>query len=117
MKVYFYGAGAVRGWRDHGLALTACHPRVLQLRATLQAIGARLGIVIDQQPEDRHALTHQLETFKTSMRQDVEAGKAVGLAARVTSMKQLRTLTQVPTPCSDALLGLARLQAQVHGFY
>jgi 2-dehydropantoate 2-reductase len=117
MKVYIYGAGALRGWRGHGLALTACHLRVLQLRATLQAIGARLGIMIDQQPEDHPAVTHQLEAFKPSMLQDVEAGKAVGLDALVRSMKQLGTLTQAPTHCSDALLGLVRLQAQVRGFH
>jgi 2-dehydropantoate 2-reductase len=41
-------------------------------------IGARIGIPIDQQPEDRHAVTRKLGAFKTSMLQDVEAGKAGG---------------------------------------
>ena len=80
-------------------------------------IGARLGIAIDQQPEDRHAVTRKLGAFKTSMLQDVEAGKAVELDALVTAVKELGTLTKVPTPCTDALLGLARLQAQVRGLY
>jgi hypothetical protein len=40
-------------------------------------IGARIGIPIDQQPEDRHKMTLKLGAFKTSMLQDVEAGRAV----------------------------------------
>ena len=80
-------------------------------------IGARLGIVMDQQPEDRHAVTMRLGAFKTSMLQDVEAGKAVELDALVTAVKELGTLTNVTTPSTDALLGLARLQARVRGLY
>ena len=80
-------------------------------------IGARLGIAIDQQPEDRHAITMRLGAFKTSMLQDVEAGKAVELDALVTAAKELGALTNVPTPYTDALLGLARLQARVRRLY
>ena len=80
-------------------------------------IGARLGIEIDQQPEDRHAVTLKLGAFKTSMLQDVEAGKMVELDALVGAVRELGALTGVPTPRIDALLGLARLQAQVRGLY
>jgi 2-dehydropantoate 2-reductase len=82
-----------------------------------KAIGARLGLPIDQQPEDRHAVTRKLGSFKTSMLQDVEAGKAVELDALVGAVKELGQLTQVATPYTDALLGLARLHARVHGLY
>ena len=82
-----------------------------------KAIGARLGIAIDQQPEDRHAVTRKLGSFKTSMLQDVEAGKAVELDALVGAVKELGQLTQVATPYTDALLGLARLHARVQGLY
>ena len=80
-------------------------------------IGARVGIPIAQQPEDRHQVTRKLGAFKTSMLQDVEAGKPVELDALVTVVKELGELTQVPTPFTDALLGLARLHARVHGLY
>ena len=80
-------------------------------------IGARVGIPIEQQPEDRHAVTRKLGSFKTSMLQDVEAGKPVELDALVTVVKELGELTQVPTPFTDALLGLSRLHARVHGLY
>jgi 2-dehydropantoate 2-reductase len=80
-------------------------------------IGARIGIPIDQSPEDRHEVTRKLGAFKTSMLQDVEAGKAVELDALVTVVKELGQLTHVPTPFTDALLGLARLHARVRGLY
>ncbi|MRD46741.1 2-dehydropantoate 2-reductase [Caenimonas koreensis DSM 17982] len=80
-------------------------------------IGARIGIPIDQQPEDRHQVTRKLGAFKTSMLQDVEAGRAVELDALVTVVKELGALTDVPTPWTDALLGLARLHARVRGLY
>jgi 2-dehydropantoate 2-reductase len=80
-------------------------------------IGARIGIPIEQLPEDRHQVTRKLGAFKTSMLQDVEAGKPVELDALVTVVKELGELTQVPTPFTDALLGLARLHARVHGLY
>ncbi|TWO70991.1 2-dehydropantoate 2-reductase [Caenimonas sedimenti] len=80
-------------------------------------IGGRIGIPIAQQPEDRHQVTRKLGAFKTSMLQDVEAGKPVELDALVTVVKELGEFTQVPTPFTDALLGLSRLHARVHGLY
>jgi 2-dehydropantoate 2-reductase len=82
-----------------------------------KAIGARIGIPIDQQPEDRHQITRKLGAFKTSMLQDVESGKPVELDALVAAVRELGQLTGVATPFTDALLGLARLQAQVRGLY
>jgi len=80
-------------------------------------IGARIGIPIAQQPEDRHQMTLKLGAFKTSMLQDVEAGRAVELDALVTVVKELGALTGVPTPFTDALLGLSRLHAKVRNLY
>jgi 2-dehydropantoate 2-reductase len=82
-----------------------------------KAIGAKIGIPIDQQPEDRHAVTLKLGAFKTSMLQDVAAKKPVELDALVTVVRELGQLTGVPTPFTDALLGLSRLQAQTLGLY
>jgi 2-dehydropantoate 2-reductase len=80
-------------------------------------IGAKLGIAIDQQPEDRHAVTAKLGVFKPSMLQDVEAGKSVELDALVTVVQELGMLTKVPTPNTNILLGLSRLHARTHGLY
>ncbi len=88
-----------------------------QVMVEAKEIGRRMGITIDQQPEDRHALTRKLGPFKTSMLQDVEAAKAVELDALVGAVKELGALTGVATPFTDALLGLSRLHAQVRGLY
>ncbi|MBI2727796.1 MAG: 2-dehydropantoate 2-reductase [Polaromonas sp.] len=80
-------------------------------------IGARVGIPIDQTPEERHVITRKLGAFKTSMLQDVEAGKPVELDALVSAVRELGQLTGVATPFTDALLGLARLNARMRGLY
>ena len=101
------------------LILNDCLVRNFISSVMLEAkeIGARLGVDIDQQPEDRHAVTLKLGAFKTSMLQDLEAGKAVELDALVTAVKELGALTGVATPYTDALLGLSRLQARTRGLY
>jgi 2-dehydropantoate 2-reductase len=82
-----------------------------------KAIGNHLGLQIDQQPEDRHAVTQKLGAFKTSMLQDVEAGRAIELDALVGAVQELGQLTGVATPFTNALLGLSRLHARVRGLY
>jgi 2-dehydropantoate 2-reductase len=78
------------------------------------AIGARIGCVIDQDPEARHDLTRKLGAFKTSMLVDAERGKPIELDALVTSVHELGKRTGVPTPYIDGLLGITRLFAQTH---
>ena len=82
-----------------------------------QSIGTRLGLPIDQQPEDRHAITTKLGKFKSSMLQDVEARRVVELDALVSAVRELGQRTGVDTPFTDALLGLSRLHAQGLGLY
>ena len=82
-----------------------------------RAIGEHIGIPIAQEPEDRHAVTRKLGAFKTSMLQDVQAGKPVELDALVSAVRELGQMTGVQTPFTDALLGLSRLHARVLGLY
>lgn len=82
-----------------------------------KAIGEKIGIPIAQQPEDRHQVTLKLGAFKTSMLQDVEAGRVVELDALVSSVREIGQLVQLPTPYTDALLGLARVHARKRGLY
>ncbi|MEC5214363.1 2-dehydropantoate 2-reductase [Polaromonas sp. CG_9.5] len=90
---------------------------ISQVMLEAKEIGARIGIPIDQQPEDRHQVTRKLGAFKTSMLQDVEAGKALELDTLVAAVRELGQLTGVATPFTDALLGLARVQARGLGLY
>ena len=85
--------------------------------AEAAAVGARIGCAIDQTSEDRHQITRKLGAFKTSMLQDVEAGRAVELDALVTVVREIAQRVGLPTPFIDALLGLARLHGRVRGLY
>ncbi len=82
-----------------------------------KAIGERIGIPIAQEPEDRHAVTRKLGAFRTSMLQDVQAGKPVELDALVGAVRELGRMCGVATPFTDALLGLSRLHARSLGLY
>ena len=81
------------------------------------AIGARIGLPIAAEPESRHAVTRKLGAFRTSMLQDVEAGKPIELDALVGAVSELAQQVGVPTPNIDALFGLARLFARRRGLY
>lgn len=81
------------------------------------AVGARVGCAVEQSPEDRHAVTRKLGAFKTSMLQDVEAGRAIELDSIVSAVHEMGRRTGVATPHIDALLGLTRLFGRVHGLY
>lgn len=75
------------------------------------AIGERIGCRIEQSPEDRHAVTRKLGAFKTSMLQDLEAGRALELDAIVGAVHEIGQRVGIATPCIGALLGLTRLMA------
>ena len=80
-------------------------------------IGARIGCSIAQSPEDRHAVTRKLGAFRTSMQNDVDAGRAIELDALVTVVREIAQRLSIATPNIDALLGLTRLFARVRGLY
>ena len=90
---------------------------VSRIMLEAKGIGEHIGIPIAQTPEDRHAVTRKLGAFRTSMLQDVDAGKPVELDALVAAVRELGQLTGVATPFTDALLGLSRLHARGLGLY
>jgi 2-dehydropantoate 2-reductase len=73
------------------------------------AVGERMGCPIAQTPQDRHAITRSLGAFKTSMLQDVEAGRPIETDALLSAPRELAQQLGVATPMLDALLGLTRL--------
>ncbi len=89
----------------------------LDIMAEAARIGAKIGCPITQSGEERNAVTRKLGAFKTSMLQDVEAGRAVELDALVAAVREIGQLVGENTPNIDALLGLARLHARVRGLY
>ncbi|MEO8136859.1 MAG: ketopantoate reductase C-terminal domain-containing protein, partial [Betaproteobacteria bacterium] len=89
----------------------------LAVMAEAATIGKAIGCPIAQSGEDRMAITRTLGAFKTSMLQDVEAGRQVELDSLVTVVREIGMRAGIATPNIDALLGLARLQARVRGLY
>ncbi|MEI7430051.1 MAG: 2-dehydropantoate 2-reductase [Betaproteobacteria bacterium] len=80
-------------------------------------VGERIGCHVTQQPEDRHAITYKLGAFKTSMLQDVEAGRAIELDSIVGAAHEIGRHLGLQTPYIDAILGLTRLFARTRGLY
>jgi len=81
------------------------------------AVGARIGCDVRESAADRQAVTRKLGVFKTSMLQDVEAGRTLELDALVGAVREIGQRVAVATPMIDALLGLTRLFGQVRGLY
>jgi 2-dehydropantoate 2-reductase len=73
------------------------------------AIGDRIGLSVGMTPEDRHAITRKLGAVRTSMLQDVQAGRAIELDALTASVSELGLRIGIETPNIDALLGMTRL--------
>lgn len=82
-----------------------------------KALGATLGVPMDQDPADRHRITRQLGAFRTSMLQDLDAGRPVELDALLGAVVELGELAGVPLPTARMLFGLARSRARVSGLY
>ena len=95
--------------------LVRAHISAVMLEA--REIGRRFGIPIEQEPEDRHAVTRKLGAFRTSMLQDVEAGRPLEIDALLGAVREVGQHLGVPTPHLDSLLGLARLMARTRGLY
>jgi 2-dehydropantoate 2-reductase len=98
---------------DDDLVRSFCSAVMLEA----QAIGARIGCEISQVPEDRHAVTRKLGSFKTSMLQDVEHQRQIELDALLGAVRAMGEHLQLPTPNIDALYGLTRLMARTRGLY
>jgi 2-dehydropantoate 2-reductase len=90
---------------------------ILRIMAEAAAIGAAIGCPIKASGRDRMAVTRKLGAFKTSMLQDVEAGRPIELDALLAAPREIGRAAGVPTPNMDALLGLTRLFAGTRGLY
>jgi 2-dehydropantoate 2-reductase len=89
----------------------------LAIMAEAAAIGEKIGCPIRQSGEERNAVTRKLGAFKTSMLQDVEAGKPLEIDALLTAVSEIGGRVGVATPSTDALLGLTRVFAAGRGLY
>jgi 2-dehydropantoate 2-reductase len=91
-------------------------PATRQLAAAMmleaQEVAAKLGIVFRVGLEKRIAGAERVGKHKTSMLQDLEAGRAPELEALVGSVMELGRLTGTRTPHIDTVYGLTHLLAR-----
>ena len=77
-----------------------------------QAVAEKLGITFRVSLDKRIAGAKKVGKHKTSMLQDIEAGRAPEIDALVGSVVELARLVQLPTPHIDTVYALVKLLAQ-----
>ena len=77
-----------------------------------QAVAHKLGIEFRVTLDKRIAGAEKVGAHKTSMLQDVEAGRAPEIDALVGAVIELARLTETPTPHIDSVYALVKLLAR-----
>ena len=77
-----------------------------------QAVATKLGIEFRVSLDKRIAGAEKVGKHKTSMLQDIEAGRAPEIDALVGSVVELARLTETPTPHIDSVYALVKLLAK-----
>jgi 2-dehydropantoate 2-reductase len=79
------------------------------------AIGRAVGVDADIDPEARIDMARSLGRFKTSMLQDLEAGKTLEVDGLLAGTLEIARTAGVPAPFTESLLGLIRQRAHSTG--
>lgn len=82
-----------------------------------QAIAERLGVVFPIDVDRRIDGGAAVGAHRTSMLQDLDAGRPMEIDALVRAVQELGVVTGTPTPSIDAVLALVTLRARVAGLY
>lgn len=82
-----------------------------------QAIAETLGASFRVDVERRINGAARVGKHRTSMLQDLEAGKAMEIDALVTAVQEMGQITGLPTPTLDVVLGLVQQLGMNHGLY
>ena len=78
----------------------------------LAAVGSAIDCPISESAEDRMAVTARLGAFKSSMLQDVEAGRPIELEGLLGAPREIARRVGVPTPQLDRIYAMTRLMAE-----
>ena len=78
-----------------------------------EKLGVKFPIVVGRRLEGGAAVG----AHRTSMLQDVEAGRPLEIDALLGAVREVGQHLAVPTPHLDSLLGLTRLMARTRGLY
>lgn len=86
---------------------------MLEAQTIAEALGVRFPIDVDRRIEGGAAVG----AHRTSMLQDLDAGRPMEIDALVGAVQELGRLTGTATPTIDTVLALVRLRARVAGLY
>ncbi len=89
------------------------HALAAAMMAEAQTVANKLGITFRVSIDKRIAGAEKVGKHKTSMLQDVEAGRAPEIDALVGAVTELARLTDTPTPHIDTVYALVKLLAQM----
>ena len=88
---------------------------IARMMEEARAVGEKLGAEFKISIDKRIAGAESVGAHKTSMLQDVEAGRPLELAALVGSVVELARITETPTPAIDAIHAVTSLLAATLG--
>lgn len=86
---------------------------MLEAQAIAEALGVKFPIDVERRIDGGAAVG----AHRTSMWQDLDAGRPMEIDALVTAVQELGRLTEIPTPTIDIVLALVRLRARTAGLY
>jgi 2-dehydropantoate 2-reductase len=90
---------------------------MVQIMREVLAIGRAVGVDADIDPEARIDMARALGPFKTSMLQDLEAGKPLEIDGLLAGTLEIARKAGVRAPFTESLYGLIRARAQSTGQY
>src|SRR5918999_503894 len=90
---------------------------MVEIMREVLAIGRAVGVDADIDPEARIDMARALGRFKTSMHQDLEAGKPLEIDGLLAGTLEIARKAGVRAPFTESLYGLIRARAQSTGQY
>jgi 2-dehydropantoate 2-reductase len=90
---------------------------MVEIMREVLAIGRAVGVDANIDPEARIDMARALGRFKTSMHQDLEAGKALEIDGLLAGTLEIARKAGVRAPFTESLFGLIRARAQSTGQY
>jgi 2-dehydropantoate 2-reductase len=90
---------------------------MINIMREVLAIGRAVGVDADIDPEARIDMARALGKFKTSMLQDLEAGKPLEIDGLLAGTLEIARKAGVKAPYTESLFGLIKARAQATGQY
>ena len=101
-----------------GLSRDADARRVLgAMMEESKLVGEKLGIAFPVSVEERMGMAEKVGPHKTSMLQDLEAGRPMEIGGLIGVIAELARQLQIATPTIDTVLALLKVRARVAGTY